>query len=250
MTPQERVRADEINAAIERLSKNRRQASAVTIPGISRKPPVPTILPVSQERPATSGDGLHYGLIFTAVLVVLAAGFAVYTCHMEVREQRIRDEVALMLRAITEQEKARAEAEQMARRTAAIAEKRREDLNKSAGSNSSPKIEYNIYTPPAPAPRPQPVENYQPPVRQPAVTDRSNEHAAIAAAHLAMKKGIRPRRVSTTPVSGWDGRYRSEFEFTRNPNQGTTSPTPRRYEVTTQEKDGEITAIDLTTKGY
>ncbi len=250
MTPQERARADEITASIERSAKDRKKAPAVTIPGISPKPPAPTIRPVSQEGPATSGDGLRYGLIFTAVLVIFAAGFAVYTRHMEVREQRIRDEVALMLRAITEQEKARAEAERMTRLTAAIAEKRQQDLQKSAGSNSSPKIEYNIYSPPAPAPRPQPIESYQPPVQQPAVTDRSNEHAAIAAAHLAMKKGIRPRRVSTTPVSGWEGRYRSEFEFTRNPNQGTTSPTPRRYEVTTQETDGKITAIDLTTKGY
>lgn len=263
MTPEERARADEINAAIERFAKDRKKAPAVTIPGISAKPSVPTIRTVSQERPATSSSGFRYALIFILVGALHVAGFLTYTWHVESKVEEIRDAkaTAALMEATARRALARVEAERMnfvfAEQQAQLARQQsqmsgRRTITPQIQSRStpagSPKIEYNVYREPTPAPRqvvmqsPQPVEEVQP--------DRSREHVSIAAAYLSLK-GIYARSVSIERISGWDGRYRTEFEVPRNSyTTGTNSPKPKRYEVITEEKGGKITALEHTTKGY
>lgn len=249
MTPEERVRADEITADIERFVKDRKKAAVVTIPGISPKPPAPTIRPVSQERPAISGNGLRYALIFILILTLHAAGFMAYTRHMEAKEQEMQAAMAAAIREATAQaEQARAEAERLTTAFTAQQAQLRPQLSGKSTPAVNPEIEYNTYKEKKPLVRKAVLQEKQPVVEE--QPDRSGEHTSMAAAYLS-RKGIYARSVSTTQISGWEGRYRTEFEVPRNTyTTGTTSPRPKRYEVITEEKGGKITALEYTTKGY
>lgn len=100
----------------------------------------------------------------------------------------------------------------------------------------APQVARTSYTQHHPTPAPTP--------------DPRPQHASAATSYLMQKKGIYLSPISTTPVSGWEGRYRSIFEIRRNPSEGMSSPRPRRFSVLTQEQGGTITGIDVVTNGY
>ena len=162
MTPEERARADEITASIERFSKSRRQSPAATIPGISTKPPAPTMRVVSQPRPTTSSHGFRYALIFIFVGALHVAGFIAYTWHSESKEEEIRDAkaTAALMEATARRALARVEAERM--NAAFLAQQA--DQSQLSGRRTitpqrervTPTIEYNVVRTQPPAPRPVP----------------------------------------------------------------------------------------------
>ncbi len=235
MTPEERARADAITAAIAESVKNRRQA---VIPGVSPEPVT------------AASRTFNYAVFFGIVFAVHVAGFFAYRHYSETK-MRAEEQRSAEIQA---------EAIRMAQATADAARAEVERLKLEGARRMAPQIEYNVVTtqpPPRPQSRPQVSKQQVTPssasVQQPAVVaDRTAEHAVIALNYLRSKKSDtwRARATSTDPVPGWDGRYRTEFEIPRDSYAGTSSPTPRRFEVLTQERDGKIIGIDVTTKGY
>ena len=270
MTPEERARADEITAAIERFAKDRKKAPAATIPGISPKPPAPTMRVVSQTPPtrstpiqpasipgiSRSSRTLTPTLLICLTITLNVAGFIGYKIYTDYRD---REEAKEMIR----------QAEQSAAAAMSEASRMTQELTKqftqampspafqTAQSTTpqrervTPTIEYNVVRTQPPAPRPQPVQTYQPAPPEPAPVDRKPAHIVVATNYIRMKSGLwDAQATSTEQVPGWDGRYRTEFEIPRSAYAGTTSPKPKRYEVITEEKAGKITALEITTKGY
>jgi len=237
MTPEERARAEEITAAISASVKSRRQAG---IPGISPEP-------VTEP-----GRAFKYAVFFVVVAAVHLVGFFAYRHYTETnaREQEQAQRHADM----------QAEAIRLAQQTAENARAEVERLRREAARPVPPKIEYNVYTDPVrpaptpqrPTPRPAPVVAQQQPEPAQPARDLRPQHRTAALSYLRSKKSDawNARVISTQQVPGWDGRYRTEFEIPRESYSNTSSPRPRRYEVLTQETDGEIAGIDLTTKGY
>lgn len=240
MTPEERARADAITEEIARQAKARRSGT----------PTPPAKIPGISPPPAQTGHGLRYGLIFTAVALAHVVGFLAYQNHTKKKELEVAARIA-DAEAITAAEiRATAEAEAERLKLAFAQQK------------ASPKIEYVIVNE-EPAQRPQTQRTQvaapqrpTPPTRQipePEETrDRAPEHATVALIYLQKKKRDtwNARATSTEQVTGWEGRYRTEFEIPRDTQIKNSSPRPRRFEVLTQETDGEITGIDVTTKGY
>lgn len=230
MTPEERARADAITDSISATIKQRRQPSS------------PAISPTDS---AVTNRGVFYVVIFAAVVAAHVVGFIAYQHHSNTKAEHARRVAQAEIDAL---EAARAiadrEAERLRRSFAAAAVKPR---------NLAPPpprpIEYNIYketrpTPP-PAHSPSPAESETPSPR-----DRLEEHKNVAQRYLARKKNVWITPASIEQVPGWEGRYRTQFELIRDPHKGMSSPTPRRYEVITEEKNGTITGVDATTKGY
>ncbi|MFA6962601.1 MAG: hypothetical protein WC205_17730 [Opitutaceae bacterium] len=239
MTPDERARVDSITAAFDR---SRRHSP---IPGIS-----------STETISTTGKGLRYAVLFVLVLALHAAGFLLYQNYSEAKSTELiaqaqhqaledaRNQELAEMRAVAAA--AQAAAAQLSK---AMAQQRYWQTSQVTQPQPPPTPEYNVVRT---TQRPQPVtQQFAPTPPEPVAKNRSSEHASIAYNYLVRKKSNtwNARITSTKQVTGWEGRYRTEFEIPRN-TQGTNSLQPRRYEVLTQEKDGQITAIDLTTKGY
>jgi hypothetical protein len=237
MTPEERSRADAINDAIATSVKSRGQPF---IPGVSPEPV------------AESGNSFKYAVVFVFVAAVHVGGFFAYRHYTEskAREQEQAQRQADM----------QAEAIRLAQEAAENARAEVARLRREATRPVSPKIEYNIYpdpvrpspTPQRPAPRPAPVVARPQPARVQPPQDLRPLHQSAALNYLRSKKSDtwNARVISTQQVPGWDGRYRTEFEIPRGSYSNTSLPRPRRYEVLTQETDGVIAGIDVTTKGY
>lgn len=82
---------------------------------------------------------------------------------------------------------------------------------------------------------------------EPEIKDHSSEHQSVAYQYVIQKGGLDAEVESTEAVTGWDGRYRTAGEayFYR---YGKRTPSPRKFEVLTQETNGKIQGIDLTIK--
>jgi len=178
-------------------------------------------------------------VVFAVALALHLAGFLAYRHHTEKRERETAARIA--------ETQALALAELQAAAEASNAEAER--LRQTIAQKPTPKIEYNVVKT-QPQTRPQVVrqQTVRPSTPTQAAPDRTLEHQMTAQAYLEKKKGIIAEAISTKQVQGWDGRYRTQFEITRNPYEKTSSPRPRRYEVLTQERDGEITGIDVAIK--
>lgn len=246
MTPEERARADAITQALSQSAKNRRLPQ-----------PAPFSPPAPDSPPATTGNGLRFAAFFALAVAIHIAGFIAYNHYSEVRDKAARQEEERRLAAEQElidatREKALAQARE-GKLLAQIAA-----LRQSAASQPA-RIEYNVYPDPHPAPRtvyaPQQQQPSPAPVPPPAPAqesaptrrDRTEEHRAAAIAYVLTKKGAYVQTSDVTPVPGWEGRYRTTGEayFYR---YSSKTPSPRKFEVLTQENGSVIVASDLTIK--
>lgn len=259
MTPEERARADAINDAISRFSKARKQPR---LPTPIQPPTAPR--PTIPDAPRRTGNAFRYAAIFAFVLAAHIAGFMAYRHHSETEKTKEAERRAEIQALANAREQAAQAAAALAQANAELARAEAERLKAQLAAQikqTSPKIEYNVYEEPKPAPQPRPVTQPRPtsadqlqrqtPPKEDAPTNRIAEHRNAAQRYLVSQKSDawRAQILTTEQVSGWEGRYRTEFEIPRNP-KGISSPIPRRYDVLTQEKDGKITGIDITTKGY
>lgn len=88
---------------------------------------------------------------------------------------------------------------------------------------------------------------YTPPPAQNVEVDHTNEHRQKAVERVAKEGGIVRQVESVEQVAGWTGRYRTTGEATFYRYSGST-PTPKRFEVLTQEENDQITSVDFTIK--
>lgn len=253
MTPEEKARAAAIIAAVSESAKAR------------KRPITPAAL---LAEPKLASRAIFYAITAAAMLAIHVAGFLTYkhfTTAAEERERRHAQELE-NARELAAYEKAKTD-----HYLAALAKAKAE-----AGAYSksqyvpqitprtqpqqrtitppparTPKIEYNIYKEPRQRITPQ---TYQPVTQQaqtpttPPPQDRTAEHQAAAIAHVIQKKGGYVRATATSPVPGWEGRYRTTGEAHFYQHNSSKTPSPRKFEVLTQETPSGITASDLTIK--
>lgn len=228
-TPEERARADEITASVGRFV---RQSQAVRIEG------------VSPEQPKNPDRWFRVGAIFALVLALHVAAFVGYR-HYQDKQDSIKDQQRAELEAMrTDAAIAQAQARQLREALAAAQTPQWKHVGTYQPEPVKP-TDYNVYKEPRPAPRP-----VYAPAPEPAPSpkpDRTAEHETAAVNYVWSKQGATVRTSETTQVPGWEGRYRTTGEALFY-KYGTKTPSPRKFEVLTQEKSGNIIASDLTIK--
>lgn len=226
MTPDERARADAIIAALgKKPSRNNQEP----IPGITQNP--------------QSSRIFIYITFFVLAVSVNVAGWLIYRHVQDQAEIERREEESRKLTeaSIAATSAAKAQLEALRKTLAAQPQPSYAPIIPAAPVQTTRVV-------PAPTPRPQPVQiirEQQPePAPQPQ-RDRARDHSAVAVSYMATKRGIGIRVTDVSPVPGWEGRYRTTGESVYNFQK---SPSPKIYEILTQEKDGQISAIDVVTK--
>ena len=224
MTPEERARAAAITDSIAAESAARR---AQRTPEVSPEPTSKTFL---------------YAAIFAFVAAAHIAGFIGYQ-HVQAKRTAERERQHAQELADAAQERATAERLAASLRAAV------------APLPTYPTYQYKqTQAPqrPTPAPtRPRTEPTATKTTQRPAIThqptptapDRKHEHTAAAIAYVIQKRGGYVKTTETEQVPGWEGRYRTTGEA--HFYQQNRTPSPRRFEVLTQEDSGKITATDL-----
>ena len=244
MTPEERARAAAITDSIAAESAARR---ADRIPGVSPEP---------------QSKGFFYAAIFAFVLAAHVAGFLGY---QHVQAKRTTERERQHAQALADAAQARANANRLAASMrAASAPAPAYQNTQYAGQQSrqrntgitltgpngetvhqSPRpIEYNVYR----ATPPTPNRAQAAPEQRPTVTDRSHAHRSAAIHHVVKNGGGYVRVTESKPVPGWDGRYRTTGDAQFYKYSSNRTPSPRKFEVLTQENGEEVNATDINIK--
>jgi hypothetical protein len=257
MTPEERARADAIMEEITKQAKARREhatAPAARIPGISSEPLTPT------------GQTMRRTVIFALIATLHVAGFIGYHNYAEAKEAEKIAQIKAEAEAATQEglRRGKIEAERMRELFSEIS---RDQVKP---TKTSPKIQYNVYTPPTPAPRSAAIApKTQMTVATVTATSRADEQEAgaekhqeqavkYAYSHFRYKYTIGSKNYAVTSleitpketneVAGWP-RYRTEGEAGLEYYDGSSyKRTTRKFEVMTETKSGRVTATEITVK--